>query len=90
MESLPAVLRGVPAAAFDTRYRGATWLMGSAAAKAAEAIRTAGGDLVAEPESFFMARKGPMERQTLEPGEIERAERWAAGVADAVNGGRRS
>lgn len=90
MEALPAALRGVPAAAFDTRYRGATWLMGSAAAKAAEAIRDAGCDLVAEPESFFMVRKGPLERQTLESGEIERAERWAAAVGAAVNGGRQS
>ena len=90
VEALPEALRGVPAALFDTRYRGATWLMGSAAAKAAKAIRKAGGDLVAEPESFFVVRKGPMERQTLESGEIERAEQWAAAVAAAANGGRQS
>ena len=90
MESLPAALRGVPAAPFDTRYRGATWMFGSAAAEAAKAIRKAGGDLVAEPESFFMVRKGPMERQTLEPGEIERAERWAAALAAAAEGGLQS
>ena len=88
MDALPAELRGVPAAAFDTRYRGATWLMGSAAAEAARVIRGAGGDLVAEPESFFMVRKGPMERQTLEPGEIERAEQWAAAVAAAAGRGQ--
>ena len=90
VEALPAALRGVPAASFDTRYRGKTWLMGSAAAKAAEAIRDAGGDLVAEPESFFIVRKGPMEHQTLEPGELERAEQGAAAVAAAADGGRRS
>lgn len=90
MEALPAALRGVPAASFDTRYHGSTWLMGSAAAQAAKAIRKAGGDLVAEPESFFIVRQGPLERQTLEPGEIERAERWAAAVAVAADGGRRS
>ena len=90
MDALPAALRGVPTAPFDTRYRGATWLMGSAAAKAAKAVRTAGGDLVAEPESFYIVRKGPMERQTLEAGEIERAEQWAASVAGAANGGRQS
>jgi flavodoxin len=89
IEALPIALRTVPAASFDTRYRGATWLFGSAAAEAAKAIRRAGGDLVAEPESFFIVRKGPMERQTLEPGEIERAEQWAAAVA-AANGGRQS
>ena len=86
MEALPAALRGVPAAPFDTRYRGATWLMGSAAAQAAKAIHNTGGDLVAEPESFFIVRKGPMAHQTLEPGELERAQRWAAAVA----AGRRS
>jgi flavodoxin len=90
MDALPATLRGVPAALFDTRYRGATWLFGSAAAEAAKAFRAAGGDVVAEPESFFIVRKGPMERQTLEAGEIERAEQWAAALAAARNGGRQS
>jgi flavodoxin len=90
VDALPAVLHGVPAALFDTRYRGATWLTGSAAAQAAKAVRKAGGDLVAEPESFLIVRKGPLERQTLESGEIERAEQWAAAVAAAANGGRRS
>ncbi len=58
--------------------------------EAAKAVCKAGGDLVAEPESFFIVRKGPMERQTLEPGEIARAEEWAAAVAAAANGGRQS
>jgi len=86
LNTLPAVLQGVPAVPFDTRYRGATWLTGSAAAQAAKAIRKAGSDVVADPESFFIVRKGPMERQMLEPGEIERAEQWAAGIATAANG----
>lgn len=90
MDALPDALRGVPAAVFDTRYRGAHWLMGSAAEKAAEAIQEAGGELVAEPEGFFIGRKGPMERQTLEAGEIERAEQWAASVAAAANERRQS
>ena len=90
VKALPAALRGVPAAAFDTRYRGPSWLTGSAAAQAAKAVRKAGGDPAAEPESFFIVRKGPLERQTLEPGEIERAEQWAAAVAGAANGGRQS
>jgi flavodoxin len=90
IEDLPAALRGVPAASFDTRYRGATWLTGSAAGQAVKAIRNAGCDVVAEPESFFIVRKGPMEKQTLEPGEIERAQQWAAAVAAAVEGGRQS
>ena len=82
--SLPAVLRGVPAACFDTRYGGPTWVMGSAAAAAAKTIRTTGAQLVAEPESFFIVRSGPMPLQSLAPGELERAEQWGAAVAKAA------
>jgi flavodoxin len=86
VEALPQGLRGVPAASFDTRYRGATLLMGSAAAEAAKRLAKAGGRLVAQPASFFIARSGPIERQGLEAGELERAEAWAAGLAAAVAG----
>jgi flavodoxin len=85
VDALPTGLRGVPAATFDTRYRGATFLMGSAAAEAAKRIRGAVGRLVATPQSFFMARGGPLESQTLESGEIERAEAWGRSVASAVD-----
>jgi len=37
--------------------------------------------IVAAPESFFIVRHGPMPRQTLEPGEIERAEAWGRAIA---------
>jgi flavodoxin len=84
IDALPAPLRGVPAASFDTRYRGAVWLMGSAATEAAKVLRKAGGELVVGPESFFIARRGPMELQKLEPGEIERAEQWGRAVAAAA------
>ena len=84
VDALPASLRGVPVATFDTRYRGSTWLMGSAAADVAKVLRKAGGELVAPPESFFMGRGGPLERQTLEAGEIERAEAWGRTVAASV------
>lgn len=60
-------------------------LMGSAAAEAAKRIRGAVGRLVAPPQSFFMARGGPLESQTLESGEIERAEAWGRSVASAVD-----
>jgi flavodoxin len=83
--ALPTGLRGVPAATFDTRYRGATFLMGSAAAEAAKRIHGAVDRLVAPPQSFFMQRGGPLERQTLESGEIERAEAWGRLVASAVD-----
>ena len=88
IDALPASLRGIPVATFDTRYRGSTWIMGSAAADAAKVLRKAGGEIVAPPESFFIGRGGPLEHQTLEAGEVERAEAWgrAVGVA-ALKGG---
>jgi len=81
LDALPAVLGGVPAACFDTRYRGPAWLMGSAAGAAAKALAKAGAEAIAPPESFFIVRRGPMPLQTLEPGEIERAEAWGRAVA---------
>ncbi len=86
VDALPAGLKDVPAASFDTRYRGATWLMGSAAAEAAKRLGKAGGRLVATPESFFIGRGGPLERQGLEGGELERAEAWGRAVAAAALG----
>lgn len=65
-----------PFAAFDTRLRMARLLSGSAARQAARTLRHAGMLLVVAPESFFVTRHGP----TLEPGELERASSWAAGM----------
>jgi flavodoxin len=84
MDVLPAPLRGVPAASFDTRYRGPLLLMGSAAAGVAKVLAKAGSEAVAPPESFFMQRGGPLERQQLESGEVERAEAWGHAVAIAT------
>jgi flavodoxin len=81
IDTLPATLRGVPAGSFDTRYRGPAILTGSAAAGAAKAIAKAGAEIVAPPESFFIVRRGAMPLQTLEPGEIERAEAWGRAIA---------
>jgi len=81
-------LEGVPAAAFDTRFRMPRWLSGSAAGVIARRLRTAGARLVASPESFFVARakEGP-----LLPGELERAGAWARAILEAVPAsGRRS
>ena len=47
-------LRGMAAAAFDTRYPGARWLTGSAAVEIARVLKKKGARLVAGPESFFM------------------------------------
>ena len=84
IDTLPDSLRGVPVATFDTRYRASTWIMGSAAAEAAKVLRKLGSELVAPPESFFIGRGGPLERQTLEAGEIERAEAWGRSVGAAL------
>jgi flavodoxin len=89
LDALPAALRGVPAACFDTRYRGPVWLMGSAAAAAAKALAKTGADIVAPPESFLIVRRGPLPLQTLEPGEIERAEAWGRAIATVARAGGR-
>jgi flavodoxin len=84
-------LRGVRAACFDTRYRMAALLTGSAAGDAAGRLRRAGSRLVVPAESFFMEKdlppKGEKRRhelEKLEPGELERAEEWGRTVAAAV------
>jgi len=84
VDALPRSLGGIQSASFDTRYRGSTWIMGSAAAEAAKRLGKAGGRLAAPPESFFIARGGPMEGQGLEAGELERAEAWGRVVGAAV------
>jgi flavodoxin len=81
VDALPAALRAIPTACFDTRYRGPVLFMGSAAAAAAKALAKTGADIVAPPESFYIVRRGPMPLQTLEPGEIERAEAWGREIA---------
>jgi flavodoxin len=88
IDPLPPTLDGVPVAAFDTRYRGSTWLMGSAAADAAKVLRKSGTVVVAPPTSFYIKRGGPLELQGLEPGEIERAEEWGRSVGTAISTGR--
>jgi flavodoxin len=89
LESAPrGSLKGVKAAAFDTRYRMATWLSGSAAKRIAHRLRKLGAKLIVPAESFFMQRDLPPEAQkrrheleNLESGEVERAEKWAVAIA---------
>ena len=87
VNALPVALRGIPSACFDTRYRGPILLMGSAGSAAAKALAKTGSAIVAPPESFFIVRHGPMPQQTLEPGEIERAEAWGRTIATAAHAG---
>jgi flavodoxin len=85
LDALPVELRGIPAACFDTRYRGPAWLMGSAADAAAKALGRAGAEILAPSESFFIVRHGAMPLQTLESGEIERAEAWGRTIATSAH-----
>ena len=71
--------RGTAVAAFDTRLHWPRLLSGSAAEAIGRRLESAGARLVAAPESFIVSMK-----PALEPGELERAAAWGAGVADGV------
>jgi flavodoxin len=80
-EALAAIpagsLKAARVATFDTRFRMARILTGSAAASASKALQRAGADIVAPPESFFVSRDNP---PVLDPGELDRAKSWARAV----------
>ena len=75
----PGALQGKAAAGFDTRLRWPRFLSGSAAAGITERLRRSGARVMAPAESFIVNMK-PL----LEPGEAERAEAWAAWLADRL------
>jgi flavodoxin len=84
-------LAGLPAAAFDTRYRMAAFITGSAAHVASVKLRRAGCRIVATPESFFIQRDTPPagekrrhDLEQLEAGEAERAAAWAVEILTAL------
>ncbi len=85
LERLPRrTLRGLGAAAFDTRYHMSAWKSGSAAPRIASKLKRTGASLILPPESFFVAaREGP-----LEEGELERAARWAEELFEKFEAGR--
>jgi flavodoxin len=71
-------LRGVKAAAFDTRVR--LFIHGDAARKISHALEQAGARIVARPQGFIVdGREGP-----LAEGEVEKAAAWAGSIAVAV------
>ena len=92
LDGLPrGSLRGVRAAAFDTRYHMTALLSGSAAGQAAGHLRRTGCHLVVSPESFFMERDVPPkgekrrhELERLEDGEVDRAAEWGRRIAAQV------
>ena len=74
----PGTLRGVRAAAFDTRGR--TVLHGEAAGKISRALEKAGAHVVAPPTGFIVeGREGP-----LAAGEMDRAAAWAGSIASVL------
>lgn len=75
-----AGLHGVTAAAFDTRLRWPRWLSGSAASDIATRLRQAGANVLEPEGSFLVTMRGP----ALRPGELERAEAWAACITTAA------
>ena len=81
LKRLPADLpRELPVATFDTRFRMARFLTGSAAGVIARRLRHLGARPIAPPQSFFVTEsEGP-----LADGETERAIAWARGLAEHV------
>lgn len=78
----PSGLRGIRAAAFDTRIHTARFLSGSAAVKISGALQGRGAQLVIAPESFFVHGKGSA--VVLGARELERATAWAMTLREKV------
>ncbi len=78
LKALGPALKGVNAAAFDTRHVSKwTLLFGYAAPRIARSLKGNGGTLLVPPEGFFvLGTKGP-----LKDGELERAAGWAKAIA---------
>jgi len=74
----PGSLRGIQAAAFDTRVHSP--LHGDAAGRVARRLRAAGAHILARPTGFLVDGKtGP-----LAPGELDRAREWADQIVTAL------
>lgn len=81
-EELPrGILRGVPAAVFDTSYKMSAFLARfTAAKKLSSKLRRLGGKPIVPPETFHvMESEGP-----LYDGEIERARLWAGSILERL------
>ncbi len=83
-DRLPArALRGIDAAAFDTRLDWPLLLSGSAAGQIRRRLIEAGANMVSSPESFRVSSS-----PKLRHGELERAPIWARTVAEACHAER--
>ena len=83
----PQPVKGVAAAAFDTRVRPRWWLLGCAAPGIARRLRGLGARVIAEPEGFFV--EGTIDERNgryplVAAGELERATTWAESLASIV------
>lgn len=73
-------LKGIKAAAFDTRIR--MFVHGDAAKKMAHVLRESGAEIISEPMPFYVqGSDGP-----LRPGEVEKATRWGTSLLEALEG----
>lgn len=73
-------LKGVPAAAFDTRLDWPQWASGSAAGGINARLRKLGADMIMPQASFIVEGKDPV----LKPGEVERAVAWGDNLGRAL------
>jgi flavodoxin len=73
-------LKGIKAAAFDTRVASKfAKIFGYASGRIANNLKKKGGVLIASPEGFFVTgREGP-----LKEGELERSATWAKGILES-------
>lgn len=76
-----AALEGINVAAFDTRFESKfAKIFGYAAGRIANPLTKKGGNLLVNPEGFFVEKtKGP-----LNAGELERAANWAAEIVESL------
>ena len=71
-------LRGIRAAAFDTRVR--LFIHGDAAGKLSKELGSRGAEIISAPQPFYVkGTEGP-----LQDGEVEKAEFWARSLLHAV------
>lgn len=71
-------LKGVKAAAFDTRVK--LFIHGDAAGKIAKSLAAAGAEIIAEPKAFYVkGKEGP-----LFEGELDKAREWAENIKKKV------
>ena len=80
-EAPETALQGISIAVFDTRSMSRlVRFLSYAAEKIANALTKKGGNLLVEPEGFFVvSTKGP-----LKEGELERAVSWAKEIVDGM------